>query len=312
MATQNQDDNSADALPNQTDDVLPDVSPFTSLTELLLIVYDKAEDMAETGMRNNLTTGYSDLDAITGGLAQGHLIIVAGYSGMAKSTLCQNIARQVAIRNEAIVAFFCLEQTSMQTVTRMMAAQAGINPLSFSTGQLREDEWADMAMVVHNIYRAKVAFDERTHKSALDIWEACNQLASKESLGLIIVDSLQLLTDPDGTSDIWETTKILKVMARTLNVPVLAVSHIYTGRTERRENKRPFMSDLAGIDSFADEVFLLHRSSYNETSVDSPEPLDVIIAKQANGPTGLIKLCFLPHLALIADLSHNAEEPVGF
>ena len=263
-------------------------------------------------MRNNLATGYSDLDAITGGLAQGHLIIVAGYSGMAKSTLCQNIARQVAVGNEGIVAYFCLEQTSIQTVTRMMAAQAGINPLAFSKGQLCEDEWADMAMVVQDIYRAKIAFDERTHKSAMEIWEACNQLASKEPLGLVIVDSLQLLTDPDSGSDVWETTKVLKVMARALNVPVLAVSHIYTGRTERRENRRPFMSDLAGIDSFADEVFLLHRSSYDETSVDSPESLDVIVAKQANGPTGLIKLCFLPHLARIADLGYIAEEPIGF
>lgn len=300
----------------ELDESAANVGPFIPAKVLLLGIYDKAERLSEMkGRVSGLATGYDDLDAITGGLQQGNLVVVAGGAGMAKSTLCQNIARQVAKRQELNVAYFSLEATNEQVIQRIMCAESSVNPLFLNSGRFTEDDWSKLATDVQVFYTLSLLMDDRLHKSVTDIWTACDELVEVSELGLVIIDSLPLVSDLAPT-DIWNAAKLLKLMARHFDVPVVVATHLYSGRTDRRPDRRPLMGDLAGVESYADEVILLHRTqlpnlgeSFDE--VDGIEPLDVIVAKQTNGPVGLIRLGFVPQHALITDLD-TMNEPTGF
>ena len=261
---------------------------------------------------SGIATGLADLDAITGGLQKGHLIIVAGGAGMAKSTLCQNVARQVAKRQDVTVALFNLEANNEQVTQRLLSADAGVDSLHFVTARMNEHEWLQVAMCVQGLYDARLLMDDRMHKSVMDIWAACDELLEVSELGLVIIDSLPLVSDLAPT-DIWNAAKLLKLMARHFNLPIIVATHLYSGRTDRRPDKFPLMGDLAGVESYADEVFLLHRSTATNTANghEEVEPLDVIVAKQANGPTGLVRVGFVPQHALITNLD-KMNEPTGF
>lgn len=300
----------------ELDEPAADAGPFTPARALILGMYDKAERMSETKERaSGLATGYDDLDAITGGLQQGNLVIVAGGAGMAKSTLCQNIARLVSKRRDIVVAFFNLESTNQQVVRRLLSADAGVDPLGFLSARLNEDEWGEVANCVQGLYDARLLMDDRPHKSVTDIWAACDELLKASALGLVIIDSLPLISGL-APANIWDAAKLLKLMARHLNVPVVVATHLYSGRTDRRSDRHPMMDDLAGVENYADEVLLLHRPMMTRAadSYKEMEALDVIVAKQANGPVGLIRLGFLPQHALITDFkeSMRTDEPTGF
>lgn len=299
----------------ELDEPNDNIGPFVAVRSLLLGVYDILEEQAENGpFTYGVSTGLSDLDAITGGLQKGNLIIVAGGAGMAKSTLCQNIARRASKRKDVTVAYFSLEATSKQVVQRLLAADAEVDSLRLLTGRMNEDEWGEVAKSVQNFYTSYLLMDDRMHKSVNDIWVACDELLKVSEVGLVIIDSLPLVSDLGG-DNIWDAAKMLKLMARHLNVPVIAATHLYSGRTDRRGDKRPMMGDLAGVESHADEVLLLHRSQTAGLGAgfDEPEVLEIIVAKQANGPTGCIHVGFVPQHALVTDLAlENQKEPIGF
>lgn len=292
--------------------------PFVTLKSLLLEFYDTLDKQSESRSHvYGVSTGLDDLDAITGGLQKGNLVLVAGGAGMGKSTLCQNIARLVSKREDTTVALFNLEATNKQVVQRLLAADAGVDTMRFLTGVLSEDELGKFALCVQRLYNAPLLMDDKLHKSVTDIWAACDELLKVGELGLVIIDALPLVSDGAPT-DVWNAAKLLKLMARQFNVPVVVATHLYSGRTDRRAERRPVMGDLAGVESYADEVILLHRTRLPNLREDFEDPdgielLDVIVAKQANGPTGLIKLGFAPQFALITNLdAEMRDEATGF
>lgn len=299
----------------ELDESADDIAPFVAAKSLLLTIYNELDERAENGtFVYGTATGLSDLDTITGGLQKGNLVLVAGGAGMGKSTLCQNIARLVSKREDITVALFNLEATNQQVMQRLLAADAGVDALRFITGKLDEDEWGKVAWCVQGLYNARLLMDDRLHKSVTDVWAACDELVQGNELGLVIIDSLPLVSDVAPT-DVWNAAKLLKLMARHFNVPVVVATHLYSSRTDRRADRRPMMGDLAGVESYADEVILLHRQAVlsSESRHDEFEPLDVIVAKQANGPVGLIRLGFAPQFALITDLdTERQDKPIGF
>jgi len=309
-------DEDAQRSAEELDEPAANAGPFTPARALIFGMYDKAERMSETKERvSGLATGYDDLDAITGGLQQGNLVIVAGGAGMAKSTLCQNVARHITKRQEINVVYFSLEAKSEQVIQRMMCAEASVDPLFLNAGRFTEDDWDKLATSVQEFYTLSLLMDDRLHKSVTDIWAACDELLEVNELGLVIVDSLPLISDFAPTN-VWNDAKLLKLMARHLNIPVVVATHLYSARTDRRSDRLPMMGDLAGVESYADEVLLLHRPMMTRAadSYGEMETLDVMVAKQANGPVGLIRLGFLPQHALITDFkeSTSPDEPTGF
>jgi replicative DNA helicase len=308
-------DQTSENIRENLDEPTDAASPFVAAKSLLLTIYNELDELAENGeFVYGVATGLSDLDAITGGLQKGNFVLVAGGAGMGKSTLCQNIARRVSKRKDVAVAYFSLEATSKQIVQRLLAADAEVDSLRLLTGRMNENEWGEVAGCVQGLHAANLFLDDRLHKSVTDIWAACDELPKVGELGLVIIDSLPLVSDGAPT-DVWNAAKLLKLMARHFNVPVVAATHLYSSRTDRRADRRPMMGDLAGVESYADEVILLHRPTFaNTESIDGDiEILDVIVTKQANGPTGLIRLGFAPRFALITDLNaERQDEPTGF
>jgi len=309
------------------------VAYFSPLRTLLLSVYDKAEELSEMKSRiSGLSTGIHDFDMITSGLQNTDLIIVAARPSMGKTSLCLSIAEHVAIKEHKPVAIFSLEMSKEQLALRMLCSQAQVNSHKLRTGHLNEDEWTKLANVVQGMYEAPIFIDDATDTSALTMRAKCRRLmAEHNGLGLIIVDYLQLMRSHRRTEnrvqEIGEIARGLKSLGRELKVPVVALSQL-SRAVESRENKRPMLSDLresGSIEAEADMVCFLYREAYykmkeafNVEGGERPEmaemeETEIIVGKHRNGPTGMVKVGFMPQYAKFVDLdTTRTDEPTGF
>jgi replicative DNA helicase len=308
------------------------VSYFTQLRQLLLTVWDKAEELGEMKSRmSGLSSGIHDFDMITSGLQKTDLIIVAARPSMGKTSLCLSIAEHVAIKEKQPVAIFSLEMSAEQLGLRMLCSQAQINAHKVRVGQLTEDEWTKMALVVDSMYEAPIFIDDTTDISALTMRAKCRRLKAEHGLGLIVVDYLQLMRGHKRTEnrvqEIGEIARGLKSLARELQVPLIALSQL-SRAVESRENKRPMLSDLresGSIEAEADMVCFLYRDAYYKMKeafqvegMERPERVEmeeaeVIVGKHRNGPTGVVKVGFMPEFAKYCNLElARGDEPTGF
>ena len=308
------------------------VAYFSPLRTLLLSVYDKAEELS--GMKSlisGLSTGIHDFDMITSGLQNTDLIIVAARPSMGKTSLCLSIAEHVALKEHKPVAIFSLEMSKEQLALRMLCSQARVNSHKLRTGHLTEDEWGTLAGVVQNMYEAPIFIDDATETSALTMRAKCRRLMAEQGLGLIVVDYLQLMRSHRRTEnrvqEIGEIARGLKSLGRELKVPVIALSQL-SRAVESRENKRPMLSDLresGSIEAEADMVCFLYREAYykmkeafNTDDAERPErqemeETEIIVGKHRNGPTGMVKVGFMPEFAKFVDLElSRTDEPTGF
>ncbi len=305
---------------------------FAQLRTLLLQVYDKAEELGEMKQRiSGLSTGIHDFDMITSGLQNTDLIIVAARPSMGKTSLCLSIAEHVAIKENKPVAIFSLEMSKEQLAMRMLCSQAQVNAHKLRTGHLVEEEWTQLALVVQGMYEAPIFIDDATETSALTMRAKCRRLMAEHGLGLIIVDYLQLMRSHRRTEnrvqEIGEIARGLKSLGRELKVPVIALSQL-SRAVESRENKRPMLSDLresGSIEAEADMVCFLYREAYYKMKeayavdgADRPdrepvEETEIIVGKHRNGPTGMVKVGFMPEFAKFVDLElRRDDEPTGF
>jgi len=309
---------------------------FTQLRTLLVSVWEKAEELGELKKRiSGLSTGISDFDMITSGLQNTDLIIVAARPAMGKTSLCLSIAEHVALKEKRAVAIFSLEMSALQLALRMLCSQARINAHRLRVGALSEDDWTSLAQVVDDMYEAPIFIDDQTETTALTMRAKCRRLAAEHDLGLIVVDYLQLMrshrkTD-NRTQEIGEIARGLKSLAREMNVPVIALSQL-SRAVEQRENKRPMLSDLresGSIEAEADMVCFIYRETYyklkeafdsqvegitQEVAAVSPvEEAEIIVGKHRNGPTGMVKVGFIPEFAKFVELEMaRDDEPTGF
>ncbi|MBC7293294.1 MAG: replicative DNA helicase, partial [Thermoleophilia bacterium] len=274
---------------------------FEPIGELISETFAELECMMSEGHhRVGCQTGFRDLDAIITGLQPANLIILAARPSMGKTAFALNIARNVAVDQGKGVAIFSLEMSKMEIVTRMMCSEARVDSWRVRQGMLQASEWSKLAAACTPLHAAPIFIDDSASLNLMEIRAKARRLKARErNLGLIIVDYLQLMmadtTAENRQQEISRISRGLKILARELEVPVLALSQL-SRQVEQRAGNRPVLSDLresGAIEQDADVVLFIYRDEvYNR---DSPDKgiAEIIVGKQRNGPIGECKLAFI-------------------
>ena len=276
---------------------------FIAMPPLLTQVVERIETLYGRDNPSEITgtaTGFTDLDRLTSGLQPGELIIVAGRPSMGKTALAINIAENVALDSKLPVAIFSMEMNASQLAMRMLGSVGKLNQQDLRTGRLQDDDWGRLTHALGRLNDAPIFIDESGALSALEVRARSRRLHRQHSLGLIVVDYLQLMSSNAGKSsenratEISEISRSLKALAKELHVPVIALSQLNRS-LEQRPNRRPVMSDLresGAIEQDADLILFIYRDEvYNSDSQDKGKA-EIIIGKQRNGPIGMVPLAF--------------------
>jgi replicative DNA helicase len=279
---------------------------FRRANEVLQDELTRWDKLAREGLSmTGVASGFADLDAITGGFQPGNLIILAARPSMGKSALATNIAENVALAKETPrpVALFSLEMSEAELAQRFIASQASIKGDDLRKGRVRDDKWARVLRAAGDYEHAELYIDDSSDIGMLDIRAKARrlhqQLADRGGLGLIIVDYLQLMRADaryeSRVQQVGEMSRGLKILARELNVPVIALSQL-SRKVEERKPPKPVLSDLresGQIEQDADLVMFIYRDEYYEREEsEDPGTCEVIIAKHRNGALGDVKLTF--------------------
>ena len=273
---------------------------FTPLKGLLKETIDQVAKLYES--KNPVTgtaTGFTDLDELTAGLQPADLVVVAGRPSMGKTALAMNFMEHAAINQTVPVAFFSMEMPGTQLAMRLLASLSRVNAQRLRTGKLHDEDWPRLTSTMSMLSDLPIYIDDTPALTPLEIRTRARRLHREHGLGMIVIDYLQLMQTSEGSenraTEISAITRSLKVLAKELRVPVVALSQLNRS-LETRPNKRPVMSDLresGAIEQDADVIFFIYRDEvYNEDSNDKGIA-EIIVGKQRNGPIGTIRLTFL-------------------
>ena len=275
---------------------------FTTIQDLLARSLTRIEELSESKEAiTGIPTGFSDIDKETSGLQPGDLVIVAGRPSMGKTSFAMNIAEYVAVEKKLPVAIFSMEMPGEQLAMRLLASLGRVNSTKIRTGNLRDEDWTRLTSALRLLSDAPMFVDDSAGLNALDLRSRARRMAlENKQLGLIVVDYLQLMQSSESTenraTEISGITRSLKILAKELNVPVVALSQLNRS-VEQRPNKRPVMSDLresGAIEQDADVIFFIYRDEvYNPEDNEQKGIAEIIIGKQRNGPVGTTRLTFL-------------------
>jgi len=290
---------------NVSSDKRDDLVPIEAI---LASAFDRIEELHRNPDKlRGIKTGYPDLDKLTAGLQKSDLIVLAARPAMGKSTLAQNIAFNVATRENRAVLFFSLEMSQDQLVERMLSEASGVDNTGIRTGRLQGDDFTKISEAMGELAEAPIYFDDTPGMSVLEMRTKARRQAHKTPLGLIIVDYLQLMSASSsrrsGDNRVQEVSEIsrgLKLIARELDVPVIAISQL-SRLVESRNPQIPILSDLresGSIEQDADIVMFLYREDYYDPDTERQNIADLIIAKHRNGPIGKVELYFNPNKQL--------------
>ena len=276
---------------------------LVSLESILTDSFDRIEELSKNkGSLRGVRTGYRDLDNMTAGLQKSDLIILAARPAMGKTTLVTNLAYNVATIEKNPVLFFSLEMSKEQLVDRMLADASGVDSWNIRTGNLSDEDFAKLSEAMGEMAEAPIYIDDTPGLSVLEMRTKARRIAHENQLGLIIVDYLQLMQangnhNGNRVQEVSEISRGLKLIARELNVPLIALSQL-SRSVESRTPPIPQLADLresGSIEQDADIVSFIYRPGYYEP--DNPEVqniTDLIIAKHRNGPVGKVQLYFHP------------------
>ncbi len=273
---------------------------FVPIRGLLKQTIDKVEQLfASKGAITGVATGFVDLDDMTSGLQPSDLVVVAGRPSMGKTALAMNFVEHAAIDQNLPVAIFSMEMPGAQLSMRMLASLSRVNAHRLRTGNLHDDDWPRLTSTLSMLADKPIYIDDTPALTPLELRTRARRLAREHGLGLIVVDYLQLMQAHEGNenraTEISSITRSLKILAKELNVPLIALSQLNRS-LESRTDKRPVMSDLresGAIEQDADVILFIYRDEvYRE---DSPDKgiAEIIIGKQRNGPVGKVRLTFL-------------------
>jgi replicative DNA helicase len=253
-------------------------------------------------------TGFSDLDRLTNGLHPGQMIVLAARPAIGKSTLGIDIARSAAIKHNMTAVVFSLEMSRNEITMRLLSAEARVHLQKMRTGQMGEDDWAKVAATMGKISEAPFFIDDSPNMSLMEIRAKCRRLKQRHDLKLVVIDYLQLMSSgkrvESRQQEVSEFSRALKLLAKELEVPVIAISQLNRG-PEQRTDKKPQMSDLresGSIEQDADMVILLHREDAYEKESPRAGEADLIVAKHRNGPTDTITVAFQGHYSRFVDM----------
>ncbi|MBK7004232.1 MAG: replicative DNA helicase [Burkholderiales bacterium] len=290
---------------------------FQGLDSLVVQLLDRVTEMADNP--NDITgvpTGFYDFDRMTSGMQAGDLIILAARPSMGKTALAINIAEHVAMNEQLPVAVFSMEMGASQLAIRIVGSIGRIDQMRLRTGRLKDDEWPRLTEAMEKLRNVSLHIDETPGLTVSELRANARRLARQcgGKLGLIVVDYLQLMSTSGSMSDenrataVGEISRGLKMLAKELGCPVIALSQLSRG-VESRTDKRPMMSDLresGAIEQDADVIMFIYRDEYyTKEACKEPGVAEVIIAKQRNGPTGTVKLAFLRELTKFESLAHG-------
>jgi replicative DNA helicase len=289
---------------------------FQAMDSLVVKLLDRVQEMADNP--NDVTgvpTGFYDLDRMTAGFQAGDLIVLAARPSMGKTALAINIAEHVALNEGLPVAVFSMEMGAAQLAVRIVGSIGRIDQGHLRTGKLTDDEWPRLSEAIEKLRTISLHIDESAGLTSSELRANARRLSRQcGQLGLIVVDYLQLMSgsSSDGenrATELGEISRGLKMLARELKCPVIALSQLNRS-VEQRPDKRPMMSDLresGAIEQDADIIMFIYRDEYyTKEQCKEPGVAEVIIAKQRNGPTGTVKLAFLRQITKFESLASGS------
>lgn len=289
---------------------------FIPIRDVLMDVFERVEFLhQQKGGITGIPSGFADLDKMTSGFQRSDLIIVAARPSVGKTAFALNIAQNVGVRAKQTVAIFSLEMSAAQLVQRIICAEANVDAGRMRTGHLEPEDWEKMTMAIGALSEADIYIDDSPAVTVADIRAKCRRLKRERGLGMIVIDYLQLIHGRGRSSDnrqqeVSEISRTLKQIARELEVPVVALSQLSRG-VEQRQDKRPMMSDLresGSIEQDADIVAFLYRDDYYDKESEKKNIIEIIIAKQRNGPVGTVELVFLKNYNKFVNLDRSHQE----
>jgi replicative DNA helicase len=290
---------------------------FQNIKDVLVQTYDNIELLHNRkGDITGIPTGFAELDRMTAGFQRNDLIIVAARPSVGKTAFALNIAQNVATKTDENVAIFSLEMGADQLVMRMLCAEGNINAQNLRTGSLTTEDWGKLTMAMGSLSNAGIFIDDTPGIRVSEIRAKCRRLKQESGLGMILIDYLQLIQGSgrgggeNRQQEVSEISRSLKALARELKVPVIALSQLSRG-VEQRQDKRPMMSDIresGSIEQDADIVAFLYRDDYYDRETENKNIIEIIIAKQRNGPVGTVQLAFVKEYNKFVNLERRFDD----
>ncbi|MCA1042222.1 replicative DNA helicase [Bacillus infantis] len=289
---------------------------FHNIKDVLVRTYDNIEVMHNRkGDITGIPTGFAELDKMTAGFQRNDLIIVGARPSVGKTAFALNIAQNVATKTNENIAIFSLEMGAEQLVMRMLCAEGNIDAQRLRTGSLTDDDWGKLTMAMGSLSNAGIFIDDTPGVRITEIRSKCRRLKQEHGLGMILIDYLQLIlgsgrSGENRQQEVSEISRSLKALARELQVPVIALSQLSRG-VEQRQDKRPMMSDIresGSIEQDADIVAFLYRDDYYDKESEDKNIIEIIIAKQRNGPVGTVQLAFVKEYNKFVNLEKRFDD----
>lgn len=281
-------------------------------------IIETAESMRGARMITGVETGYYELDEITSGFQKGDFVVVAGRPSMGKTAIVLNIASFAAIKNNTPIGIFSVEMSGEALVQRLLCSEAKVSLRNLRRGMLRNEDWVNLATAAGNLDKAPIFIDDSAQLSIYELKAKARRLKADYNIEMVIVDYLQLLDGPkvaravSRQQEISEISRSLKALAKELDCPMVVVSQL-SRMPEHREHKRPILADLresGAIEQDADVVIFIYRDEVYDPQTDKKGIAEINIAKQRNGPTGIIELGFFNEYTQFANMTLREEEIV--
>ena len=289
-------------------------SAFTPIKEILLKILEYIEFLSENkGSVTGVSTGFTDLDSICSGFQKGDLMILAARPSMGKTSLGLNVAQHAALHSKIPVAFFSLEMSKEQLVQRMLCAEAMVDQHKLRTGNLKDEDWEKINNMAAKLSGVPIFIDDTPAISIRELRAKARRLQAEHGLGLVVIDYLQLMQAGKKTDnrqqEIAEISRSLKGLAKEMKVPVLALAQL-SRSVEQRQDKKPLLSDLresGSLEQDADMVMFIYRDEYYNPDSEKKGIAEIIVAKQRNGPTGIVELGFLKEYTRFVNLAKRSD-----
>jgi replicative DNA helicase len=289
---------------------------YAPIKEIIFSTLDKIDEMHKAkGGITGLSTGFANLDKLTGGFQRSDLILIAARPSMGKTAFVLNVAQHMATRDKKSVAIFSLEMPREQLAMRMMCAEGLIDSQRFRTGAMSSDEWKNLVDAADRLSASPMFIDDTAGVNAVELRNKARRISKEHGLDCIIIDYLQLMDGgahsriDNRQQQISDISRSLKALARELQVPVIALSQLSRG-PESRTSRKPMLSDLresGSLEQDADMVAFLYREDYYNPETEKKNLTELIIAKNRNGPTETVELYFHKNFTRFTDYSPRTD-----
>jgi replicative DNA helicase len=284
------------------------VQGYAVLKDVLIDTLERIEFLyANKGSATGVASGFSDLDTMTTGFQPSDLVIVAARPSVGKSSFALAISRHAAVDDKVPVGMFSLEMAKEQLAQRILCAEAGIDGQRLRNGYLQDADWKKLSEALGRLGEAPVYIDDAPNASLMEVRTKARRMKAEHNIGLMVIDYLQLMhmggKYENRQQEIATISRSLKALARELSIPIVALSQL-SRQVEHREGKRPVLSDLresGALEQDADVVIFLHNTE------EAENVLEIVVAKQRNGPTGSVKLYFQKNIGRFHPLEKGAE-----